>query len=310
MADNDIKVTSMRLNSEDIEKFKEFASNNDFNQQQAFNSLLALAELEKAKTTLGDRSKSIEVFRDTVTKLMNFYINALEENVTTEDRIREELQKELSTKDNTIATLHGQLDDLKGKNKMLADGNKEINQELEKSQNAFNNKVKEYSTLEDQLKKSNDFNSTLQEQLQEYKEYKNQYKYLEKELEQLKKDYEGLKTDNTRLDNSNKQLQDKLTNSESMIKFYIDNIDALKKDIEGYKAENKLSESKYSQEIINIKNECEKHLEKESNVIREQLQSKHEVELGKKDLELQKLSNEIEKLKPKSATSTSRKKPE
>ena len=102
MADNDIKVTSMRLNSEDIEKFKEFASNNDFNQQQAFNALIALAKLEKAKTTLGDRSKRIEVFRDTVTKLMNFYINALEENATTEDRIREELQKELRTKDKIL----------------------------------------------------------------------------------------------------------------------------------------------------------------------------------------------------------------
>ena len=43
------KVTSMRLNEEDLEQFKEFAKENGLSQQQAFNSLIALAELEKAK---------------------------------------------------------------------------------------------------------------------------------------------------------------------------------------------------------------------------------------------------------------------
>lgn len=57
------KVTSMRLNEEDLEQFKAFAKDNGLNQQQAFNSLIALAELEKAKDVLGDRAKSIDTFR-------------------------------------------------------------------------------------------------------------------------------------------------------------------------------------------------------------------------------------------------------
>ena len=44
MADDIAKVTSMRLNEEDLEQFKAFAKDNGLNQQQAFNSLIALAD--------------------------------------------------------------------------------------------------------------------------------------------------------------------------------------------------------------------------------------------------------------------------
>lgn len=48
MNENKKIIASMRLSEEDVEKFKKFAEENGFTQQQAFNSLMAIAELEKA----------------------------------------------------------------------------------------------------------------------------------------------------------------------------------------------------------------------------------------------------------------------
>lgn len=87
---NIIKPTSMRLGEEDLKQFKQYADELGLNQAEAFNSLIALAELEKAKNSLKDRAKSIDVFRSTINSLVGFYINSLEENSRAEDIIRQE----------------------------------------------------------------------------------------------------------------------------------------------------------------------------------------------------------------------------
>lgn len=191
MADDIAKVTSMRLNEEDLTKFKEFAVENKLSQQQAFNSLIASAELEKAKNNLGDRAKEIEAFRDTVNKLLNFYINSLEINHTTEKRIKDELSeklsKELKMKTDSILDLQINLEVAE---KRLAQEKErarkviENNVELEEKLLIANAEIKDKAKIID---KTNSYNNTLQEQLEEHKQYKTQYKALEKELEHLKK---------------------------------------------------------------------------------------------------------------------------
>lgn len=289
MADDIAKVTSMRLNEEDLEQFKAFAKDNGLNQQQAFNSLIALAELEKAKDVLGTRATSIDSFRSTVTTLINFYVNALEENTTTEQTIREELQKELSTKDNTISTIYEQLQELKadkinleGNLKDIESKNKELIEQLTKANNEIIEKNKSIDI-------ANRNNNTLQEQLEEYKQYKTQYKALEKELEQLKKDSATSYDTINNLTNDNKQLSDKLNNANDMNKFYKDNITDLKKDIAEHKSERKSLEDKHTKEIVNIKIEYTQALEMQLQALQEQYNDKMDVELDKKDLEIERL---------------------
>lgn len=286
------KVTSMRLNEEDLEQFKAFAKDNGLNQQQAFNSLIALAELEKAKNVLGDRAKSIDVFKDTVTKLINFYVNSLEENTTTEQTIREELSKELQTKDNTISNLYEQLQGLKADNETFK-GNEKIkdtiirqtDEEVKKLQKDIEDKNKNIDKL-------NSNNDLLQEQLQEYKQYKEQYKEIEKQLERLKTENITKDTNISILENSNKQLKDKISNDSEMLEFYKTNNAELKDSI-------KALEQQYKHELNNIKEEHTKALKERIQANTEQLQSKHDVEVAKKDLEIQKLKNTIEQLKSK-----------
>ena len=298
------KVTSMRLNEEDLEQFKAFAKENNLNQQQAFNNLIALAELEKAKDVLGDRAKSVNSFKETVTKLINFYVNALEENATTEETIREELNKELTTKDNTITTMYDQLQEIKNENKELdrTNNNYKLSDDILREEiKKLNNDIADKQKNIDKLNSNNDL---LQENLQEYKQYKDDYKNLENELDQLKVEHQALKYNNDKLNNDNKQLHDKLNNNTDMITFYKSEIDNKDKSINEYKADIKSLEDTHKQQVLDVKDLYKGTLDNKSKEFQEQLKKselefnkKLDFELQKKDLEFQKLKNEIDALK-------------
>ena len=208
-----IKPATFRLNEDDINRFKEFASQNSLNQQEAFTSLLNTLELNNAKSSLGGRANSIEAFQTTVNNLVKFYINSLEENTTTEDRIREELSLQLITKDKTIADLQNKLQEFKDGKVILDDNidnlsnkNKELQEQLSKVQNDIKDKDKYIDNLRQQ-------NELLTNTLNEYKEYK--------EINiKLDIDNKELKSENITLNNSNKQLEDKIKNDADMLEFY------------------------------------------------------------------------------------------
>lgn len=283
------KVTSMRLNEEDLEQFKAFAKNNGLNQQQAFNSLIALAELEKAKNVVGDRAKSIDTFRDTINKAIGMYVNSLEENMTAEQTIREELSKELKVKDNTITNLYDQLQEVKENNNNLDNEYKLLEDQREMLANSCRDFTTNIEDLKNQLDIANRNNNNLQEQLAEYKQYKDNYKTIEKEFEQLKNDIEKKDVVIRELTADNLQLKDKINNDSEMINFYKSNNIELKDNI-------KALEDKYDKQIENIKADHQKVLQEQLKVTNEQLSNKHDIELSKKDLEIEKLKNEIANL--------------
>ena len=297
MGDNIIKPATFRLNEDDINKFKEFASQNNLNQQEAFTSLLNTLELSNAKSALGDRAKSIEVFQTTVNSLVKFYINSLEENTTTEERIREELSKQITTKDNAISALYEQLQDIKNerdslknqineledKNKLLSDKNDKLEAEIIDKSTA--------------IEIANRNNSNLQDQVAEYKEYKNINIELEKNLESLKKDNNSLVSDKTSLENVVTKLQGEIDNKDNMITFYKDQVGKLEQIERDNKAEIKNLQDKHASEIYKLKEDYKIELENSLKALEERLTDKNNLELDKKDLELQKLQNEIDNLR-------------
>lgn len=86
-----------------------------------------------------------------------------------------------------------------------------------------------------------------------------------------------------------------------MIKFYIDNIADLKKDIDTYKTDVKTLADKKDKQIEELKADHNKALEEQQKGLHEQMKDKYGIEIAKKDLEFQKLNNEIEQLKVKKA---------
>lgn len=285
----DIKPVSFRIDEEDQAKFKEFATENGINQADAFASLLGMLELEKAKNTLGDRAKGIDSFKETVTKLVNFYLNALEENATTEDRIREELSKEIKVKEDTILNIMEQLKELKegegvlkGTLKDTEDTNNRLQEQLNKANADIEDKQK-------QLDIANRNNNNLQEQIAEYKQYRDINKQLEKELQELKQVNADKDKNIAELSNKNTQLEDKIKNDMEMLEFYKTNNIELKDNI-------KALEEKNTKEILNIKEEHRNTLEEQIKTIEDNLNAKHSVELQKKDIEIEMSKNTIEQL--------------
>lgn len=297
----DVKATSFRVNEEDIAKFKEFADKEGYNQAEAFKSIMQTVEMAKAKNMIKDRAKEIEVFQDTINNLMSMFLNSLNVNQTSEERIREELSQELQTKDNTITILHEQLQDTKNENKELdrlfnnyKASEKILREELEK----VNADIIEKQKNIDKLNSNNDL---LQEQLKEYKTYRDDYKNLNAQFENLKADHEALKENNNKLSNDNELLNNKITANSDMITFYKDEIEIKNKSIEEYKVNTKELEDKYNKQIQEVKAEHEKAIHEQLENTISNLNSKHEIELSKKDLEIQKLNNEIDKLKKSSS---------
>lgn len=296
----DLKATSFRISEDDLEKFKQFMEQEGIKTQaDGFKSIMQSVEMAQAKNLIKDRAKEVETFQDTINRLMGYYLNSLEVNQNSEERIREELSKELSTKDNTISTMYEQLQEIKVDNKCLNGDLTDAQNRIDISMQSIKDLNDNVKNLKSQLEIANRNNNTLQEQLAEYKEYKNTNKLLEKELEQLKADISTKDNALNQSNNNNKQLSDKIKNASDMIDFYKNNISELKGDIEQYKVNIKSLEDKNDKQIENIKAENAKALEGQLKANTEQLQNKHEVELDKKDLEFQKLINEIDNLKAK-----------
>lgn len=308
MNENIIKPATFRLNEDDINRFKEFASQNNLNQQEAFASLLNTLELSSAKSALGDRAKSIEVFQTTVNSLVKFYINSLEENTTAEERIREELNQQISSKDNTISALYEQVQDLKNERDFLKNQITELedkNNLLSDKNNKLENDILDKSKA---IEIANRNNSNLQDQVAEYKEYKNINIDLEKSLESLKKDNNSLVSDKTSLQNVTAKLQGEIDNKDNMITFYKDQVAKLEQAEMNDKAEIKNLQDKYAGEIDKIKTEHKDELDKlkiehktemenSLKALEERLIDKSNFELQKKDLDVQKLQSEVDNLK-------------
>lgn len=306
MSENMSKPATFRFSEEDIVKFKVFAKENNLNHQDAFTSLLNTLELDNAKRELGARAQSIEVFQNTVNKLVKFYINSLEENATTEDRIREEMSAEIKKKDDIINNLYEQLQEIKIQNdefkehvKTIESKDVELEEQLKKALSEIEEKIKN-------LDIANRNNTNLQDQVAEYKQYKEQYKEIEKNLEKVKVEINQKDVNINNLNNKVMQLEDRVKNDSDMLEFYKNNIDDLKNTIESYKKDIKSLEDECRQEVITIKAEQQSLLEKQIQGNTDMLNNLHLIELQKKDLEIQKLNNALEQLQHNSKKRTSK----
>lgn len=303
----DIKPVSFRINEEDTEKFKQFASENGLNQAEAFTSIMQTVEISRAKGQIKDRAKEIEIFQDTINNLTGMFINSLAVNQTSEERIREQLSLELNTKDQTIKDLQEERNNLKSERDMLNRSGDELAKTAKEISAEKESLKKELLESKSSLEQSNKQIATLNSIVAEYKEYKDSNVKLDKSNKELL-------VQNNNLNNNFMELQGKLKNAEDMSNFYKEQLETQKEEIKEsnklllekdreHKADIKALEDKYNKDIENIKNENKNVLEKLINEYEKKLEekqiqfnSKLDLEIQKKDLENEKLKNQIEQL--------------
>ena len=299
MEKNKTKTSTLRINVGDEESFKQYLKDNGYTQAEGFKNLVALMELDNAKEQLSDRAKEIDTFRDTVNKLIGFYINSLEVNQVAEERIRGEVKKELSTKDNIISNLQEQLqeqkekiEEIKTESKEISKENKALASEKEKAFEDIKAKEKENETLAGNNKMLQEQVITLNGIITEYKDLKDLNIKLEAENKELKGSHQKSKTEL-------EQLNNKLINADDMLKFYKEQVAELKAEVKELNKSIIDKENTYKAEIKAVEEKNIKELDKVKEELQEKLNSKYELELGKKDIEIDKLKNMVNQLQDK-----------
>lgn len=105
----EIKQANFRIDTETAAQFREFCEKNGLNQAQGFDHIMQIAEMDKAKATIPERATEIEEFERHAKNLITAYLNSLEIAESTEERILEQFQSKLDSKDKIIIDLQNRL---------------------------------------------------------------------------------------------------------------------------------------------------------------------------------------------------------
>ena len=288
----EIKGTSLRVNEDDLKKFKEYMKEFNLTQAETFQAIINSFEMAKAKNLITDRAKEIEVFQSTVNNLTSMFISSLAINQTSEERIRESLSAELNTKDKLISNLQEDKDKYKDKIKALSNSVKEyentineINSNLYKSNKDNEDKTLTINNQLEQIK-------ILNEIVAEYKEFKDTNKVLAHSNKELTKS-------NNDLVHENLDLKDKISNIKDMNKFYKEQILKLEEEVRKLNAENNNNKDKYEKEIELLKNTQNKKIDDIKLENKMKLEEKEKDFENRLEFEKEKIQLEVEKINSK-----------
>lgn len=319
---------------DDLQKDSGLRTGKDFVQQ-----LVNCYVIEKTKEKIPEVAEELKELQILTQRINNIYLNLgyRIENVTNAQQ--EKYQSELNKKDSIIYDLQNKLEDVNNdKITLKEDFDKLVNQNKEYLQrvNELTESNDNVKALNEEYKRKND---DLLSIVGEYKQYKAENIKLMKEMDELKSVLGTKDSAINELENSNKQLKDKINNDNEMINFMKEQSESRKEEINNlnksisekeaaHKEELKKQEEKFNNEILSYKSEIETFKEevKELNISIsdkekahrddiielkeecknsinekiEQLNSKHELELAKKDIEIEKFKNELEHSKKSS----------
>lgn len=236
-------------------------------------------------------------------RIYNIFINTCEQGNSFLDvksieleELKNKYKDMLLIKDNRITEQKQELQDVYTKLDVLQktnDSNKlgmsNIKLKNDKQMEQLESNLKDKTLIVEEYKQKNDM---LLSNLAEYKEYKEQHQTIAKELEKLKINNDTLSTDKTNLENKITKLQDKIENDREMLLFFRNEIASKNESIEVYKADIKALEEKKDKEITFIKAENKEVLERELKA----LEDRYKTEINKRDLEIEKLNNRINKM--------------
>ena len=135
----EIKQTNFRIDTEKADAFRAFCEQNGMNQAQGFDHIMQVLEMNEAKAAVPERLIEIEEFERHAKALVAGYLNSLELAKNTENRVLEQFESRLASKDKTIMELQEKLE---GKDTDLA-----IKEELFKNAEAAKLQAEERATV-------------------------------------------------------------------------------------------------------------------------------------------------------------------
>lgn len=278
---NEIKGVSFRLGEEDIQKFREFAEEQGLNQAEMFQAMINNFEIARAKNSFSDRAKEIETFQVTVNTLIGMFVNSLAINQTSEERIRDAMSLELSSKDKIITDLQAQYkatkDELESIEKRFGVQSEEVVRLTAISEAWSKDLVQKDKSIADYQSQVKILNETIAE----CRLYRDEYKKLESQIAELSKQLTDTQNENANLVSQNQNLED-------MKNFYMNQAESFK---DAERAARRLLSS-HNAQINELKADQFEEMKK----IRAELESKFAAELKERiEFERAKFQLELDK---------------
>ena len=109
--ENTMKIRSIRLDDETIERFKAVAASFP-NQSEALANLLNTYEMQSARDELSGMATDISDFDSHLKAIQSAFLHILDINQNTEERVKSEVQQLLTSKDNQIIEYQKRIKDL------------------------------------------------------------------------------------------------------------------------------------------------------------------------------------------------------
>lgn len=246
---SEIKPATFRLDTDTTDRFKDLASTLGVTQDKMLQDLISTFELDQAKNTLVDRGKEIEEFQSIAHRMIRIYMNSLELNQSSEERIKEKFTEQLIQKQDLITNLQEQVKKLKEDNKsketllsITLDDKKKLSTEVNNIKSTLDTKeslIKEYVSKID----------TLTSLVTEYSVYKDSIDEVKIELDAEKKSNNVLIYETKNLKLENDSLKEQLEVLQSRVSEY-------KETIKEMKVEHKenINELKSEKETIVVNN--------------------------------------------------------
>lgn len=227
---SEIKPATFRLDTDTTDRFKDLASTLGVTQDKMLQDLISTFELDQAKNTLVDRGKEIEEFQSIAHRMIRIYMNSLELNQSSEERIKEKFTEQLIQKQDLITNLQEQVKKLKEDNKsketllsITLDDKKKLSTEVNNIKSTLDTKeslIKEYVSKID----------TLTSLVTEYSVYKDSIEEVKIELDAEKKSNDVLIYETKNLKLENDSLKEQLEVLQSRVSEYKETIKEMKAD--------------------------------------------------------------------------------
>lgn len=269
--------TTFRITSSTNDKFKELAQSFGFTQEEMLSNLISTYELENAKALIINREKEIDEFQSHVSRLVNIYLNSLELNQNSENRIHEKYSEQINKKVEMINLLQNKISEMKdnveNQNLLLTNTlneNAKLTDEVNNLKDTLGTKEK---LIKEYIEKIDTFSSLITE----YKEYKNDYMKLKDKLDFVSAEKEEA------LYNS-KQLTLEKSNLEKRIELLLNQIQDTKDSLFQIKAEHKENLVQIKEEHSELIKSKNLELERTYKELSDQLQAltlKHDREASK-----------------------------
>lgn len=192
----EIKQANFRISVENADRFRAFCEQEGLNQAQGFDHLMQVLELDKAKTVIPSRAMEIEEFERHMKALLSAFLNSIEIADNTEERLKEQMQSQLDSKDQTIIGLQKELETKSNELKELEFAVEGLQERMEMVQKSAREISHSEKKLMESLKDKEEINNMLVSKLN----------VAEKKLS----DYEALKQSERKLKEELREVQEKI----------------------------------------------------------------------------------------------------